>query len=629
MNFLTSLNNNLGGSSDLASLFENLLEATQQNATTAQQGNKTNTASTPEITVSASVITSSPKAACDAISDIMQGLRTFAAKWNSYQNNSHGGQGQTSCKTQTPPAATSSAPAAKTSATTTTTNNAQSSSTNASASTPAASTDTASTTSVVTTPATTADNASTTAAGDDNTADTDMPPVLADLLAELQAIFQMLQQQIKTTQQPGATEGQITVATATSSSAATATIDTSTPATQELLAAGGALADLLALLQLLEKKLGAASPEDATQTTDTATATTTATPAIVDTKLAALDSQLRVSLKELLDNLKTAVVSGKTTNTATAAVTDTTPTAATEKTGLTNFANALVSNLIADTSTPTTDTVSLTTPTATVAPTTPTAATTPSDIIKSALATADDFMKQLNNLYGTPAPVAGAPTAAQTTDAVTAATGKTGAMLESALDGNNTTPTSTGTTPNATTLPLALEGTKSTNPYSFASQLSAQRAQNGGTTGLPAPVEQVLLFLNRNAKSGNDQMTLQLHPAELGTINIKLDIASNGNVSGTVTANNADTLAMLQKDSRSLERALQEAGLRADPGSLQFNLGGQSNNQSGQMTQQNQSSSGTAANDPSLADPTAITADTNTGPTDSWVITPGRVNIKV
>ena len=122
-------------------------------------------------------------------------------------------------------------------------------------------------------------------------------------------------------------------------------------------------------------------------------------------------------------------------------------------------------------------------------------------------------------------------------------------------------------------------------------------------------------------------MSIQLHPADLGTINVKLNFGANGTVTGTIMANNADTLAMLQKDQRSLERALQDAGLQTDPGSLQFGLGGQqNNNQSNQAGNQGAQGNGTDAAGTALANLISeIDADT----TENWVITPGRVNITV
>ena len=53
-----------------------------------------------------------------------------------------------------------------------------------------------------------------------------------------------------------------------------------------------------------------------------------------------------------------------------------------------------------------------------------------------------------------------------------------------------------------------------------------------------------------------------------------------------VTADRQETLDLLQRDSRGLERALQEAGLDADSDNLSFSLRQQ--NQDGQATAENQ-----------------------------------------
>ncbi|MFY9288443.1 MAG: flagellar hook-length control protein FliK [Alphaproteobacteria bacterium] len=175
---------------------------------------------------------------------------------------------------------------------------------------------------------------------------------------------------------------------------------------------------------------------------------------------------------------------------------------------------------------------------------------------------------------------------------------------------------------NNASLTEATNAPSATTPYSFASQLSASRATQGGTTGLPSPVEQVVLQLHRNVKSGNDQMMLQLNPAELGRVNIKLSIAQDGKVKGTVMADNPATLDMLLKDVRGLERALQDAGLRADPGSLQFSLSGQAQQNKDQGNGKTSSGKGEPQMDAALE--LATVAETET-----YYVTPGRVNLRV
>ena len=177
-------------------------------------------------------------------------------------------------------------------------------------------------------------------------------------------------------------------------------------------------------------------------------------------------------------------------------------------------------------------------------------------------------------------------------------------------------------TSDARNLSSSIGNATSASPYNFASQLSFIKTNSLGATGLPPAVEQVIFQLNRNVKSGNDQLSLQLNPTELGRVNIKLNINADGKVHGTVVASNPATLDLLLKDVRSLERALQDAGLRADSGSLQFSLGGQG--QSDNAPGQPSSPKNSRVPDP-LIDADGTLLESN----ETYVVTPGRVNLRV
>ena len=53
-----------------------------------------------------------------------------------------------------------------------------------------------------------------------------------------------------------------------------------------------------------------------------------------------------------------------------------------------------------------------------------------------------------------------------------------------------------------------------------------------------------------------------------------MELSDDGNLRAAISADRPETLDLLQRDSRSLERALQQAGLKADAGSLSFSLKG-------------------------------------------------------
>jgi hypothetical protein len=86
------------------------------------------------------------------------------------------------------------------------------------------------------------------------------------------------------------------------------------------------------------------------------------------------------------------------------------------------------------------------------------------------------------------------------------------------------------------------------------------------------PHEQIAVQIQNAMQNGNSRLTVSLHPAELGRVEVKLDIDKEKNVSATVIVDRPATLDLLRNDSKALERALQDAGLQTGSGSLSFNL---------------------------------------------------------
>jgi len=197
--------------------------------------------------------------------------------------------------------------------------------------------------------------------------------------------------------------------------------------------------------------------------------------------------------------------------------------------------------------------------------------------------------------------------------------------------GNNDGDPSLSETDSGLASSLTAEGAQAKGVYGFASTLSAFRATHGGLTGLPTVVDQVILHMNRNVKNGESQMSLQLQPSDLGKISVKLDFGSDGKVQGSVVVENPKTLEMLQKDSRSLERALQDAGLRAEPGSLQFSLSEQQDpNNPGHASEGAGKNSGNDAGDGTISAENSNAGIVDIGAiSETYYITPTGVNIRV
>ncbi|MEX2455245.1 MAG: flagellar hook-length control protein FliK, partial [Rhodospirillaceae bacterium] len=101
---------------------------------------------------------------------------------------------------------------------------------------------------------------------------------------------------------------------------------------------------------------------------------------------------------------------------------------------------------------------------------------------------------------------------------------------------------------------------------------AAAATSRGAVTAQPAG--QVALQISRAVEQGSDRLTVHLKPAELGKVTIELDVGPDRRVTAVISAERSETLDLLQRDARSLERALNDAGLRTGAGSLEFGLQG-------------------------------------------------------
>lgn len=101
-------------------------------------------------------------------------------------------------------------------------------------------------------------------------------------------------------------------------------------------------------------------------------------------------------------------------------------------------------------------------------------------------------------------------------------------------------------------------------------------AANLGDTLPPAvaasALDQVAANLSQVGKLGLSQIEIQLKPAALGTVDVKLELTHDGRVAAVISADRSDTLMQLQRGSGELQQALRDAGLQTDSGSLSFNL---------------------------------------------------------
>ncbi len=107
-----------------------------------------------------------------------------------------------------------------------------------------------------------------------------------------------------------------------------------------------------------------------------------------------------------------------------------------------------------------------------------------------------------------------------------------------------------------------------------------------------SPAEQVSKQITAAVREGADKIKIQLNPAELGRVDIKLELGHDGRILAVIAADNQESLDLLQQDSKTLEKALQDAGFETGDDSLNFSL-----SQHGQEEGDFQKASGDSASD--------------------------------
>jgi len=104
-----------------------------------------------------------------------------------------------------------------------------------------------------------------------------------------------------------------------------------------------------------------------------------------------------------------------------------------------------------------------------------------------------------------------------------------------------------------------------------AAQLTATAA-----TGAAVPLSGLAMEIAASANSGKTRFEIRLDPAELGRIDVRIDIDRHGQVTSHLTVERPETLSMLRQDANQLQRALDNAGLSTGNSGLQFSLRDQS-----------------------------------------------------
>ncbi|MEQ9642702.1 MAG: flagellar hook-length control protein FliK [Alphaproteobacteria bacterium] len=123
--------------------------------------------------------------------------------------------------------------------------------------------------------------------------------------------------------------------------------------------------------------------------------------------------------------------------------------------------------------------------------------------------------------------------------------------------------------------PLANQlGGSTLNEASSTVKPPATLGATPGRAAAPAttPSLQIAMHIAKAAQDGTNRISVRLDPAELGRVDVRLEVGHDGRVVALVSAERQETLDMLQRDARDLARALKDAGLEANSSDLNFSL---------------------------------------------------------
>ncbi len=104
----------------------------------------------------------------------------------------------------------------------------------------------------------------------------------------------------------------------------------------------------------------------------------------------------------------------------------------------------------------------------------------------------------------------------------------------------------------------------------------------------PTPLQMLPIEIGMQAVRGVKTFQIRLDPAELGRVDVKLEIKEDGEVKANLVVDRVETLAMLKRDANTLQQAFEQAGLRQSPDGLSFQLRGEQQGREGQRQNEEQ-----------------------------------------
>jgi len=125
--------------------------------------------------------------------------------------------------------------------------------------------------------------------------------------------------------------------------------------------------------------------------------------------------------------------------------------------------------------------------------------------------------------------------------------------------------------------PAGQPGLPQTQGPDFTQHIQVTAQPHDTAPNLPA----LAVEIAAKSQSGAKQFDIRLDPPELGRVEVRLSIDATGKASAHLSADQPQTLSLLQKDASVLTRALRDAGLDVSQNGLNFSLRQQSGQDSG------------------------------------------------
>lgn len=91
-------------------------------------------------------------------------------------------------------------------------------------------------------------------------------------------------------------------------------------------------------------------------------------------------------------------------------------------------------------------------------------------------------------------------------------------------------------------------------------------------TQRPVPTEQVAAAIQAHAARGDKRFEIRLDPPELGRVDVRMNIGPDGEVRAHLIVERTETLDLMLRDQRSLERSLEQTGMKLGDNGLSFAL---------------------------------------------------------